>query len=102
MKEIKIFNEQLTVHISDNDWDFLCAHRFMTVHPSLREFETEFVCDTNISSSDEKRKLWPEADKRLAEYIDFLRQIQDININKACNTLLNSGESNYEIKKLNN
>ena len=70
----------LTVHISPNDWDFLCKNRFLSDNPSLDEIQAEFVSGTGISPN--KKHLWNEADARFTEYVQELREIQGMNINQ--------------------
>ncbi len=83
--EITFWNE-LTVHISPNDWDFLCKNRFLSDNPSLDEIQAEFVSGTGISPN--KKHLWNEADTRFAEYIQELREIQGMNIKQMARDLL--------------
>lgn len=87
--DITFWNE-LTVHISPNDWDFLCKNRFLSDNPSLDEIQAEFVSGTGISSN--KKHLWSEADARFTEYVQELREIQGMNINQMARDLLKEGK----------
>lgn len=76
MKEIKVFDDQLTVHISDEDWDYLCNYKFFTKQPSPNEFEDEFIVGTCVYPSE--KHTWKEADKKLAQYVNELRIISGV------------------------
>lgn len=82
--DITFWNE-LTVHISPDDWDFLCKNRFLSDNPSLDEVQAEFVSGTGISPN--KKHLWNEADARFAEYVQELREIRG-NFNKNNNEII--------------
>ena len=72
MKQIILFNS-LKINISETDWQYLCNYRFFTTTPSDETVQAEFVSGTGITSR--KKHLWKEADKRFAEYIEDLREI---------------------------
>lgn len=73
MKEVKLFNNQMILNISEEDWYFLCLNRLFSDTPSLDEIEAEFVTGTGITQN--KPLLWNEADKMFSEYINDLRDI---------------------------
>ena len=78
MKEIKIFNNQLTVHISNTDWAYLCNNRFFTNAPTLDEIETEIAVGAGVYPSEKEN--WATVDEELATYINMLRQIRGTNL----------------------
>ncbi len=88
MKEIILW-EKLHIHISDEDYDFLCEKRFSDGF-SYDEFVSEFVSGTGIT--EKKVHLWPEADKRFAEYIQDLRDIEKMDINSMAQSILTEEE----------
>lgn len=42
MKEFKVFDGHLTVHVADEDWEFLCNTRLLTINPSEDQLENEY------------------------------------------------------------
>lgn len=76
--------------ISDIDWDFLCKNRFFTDAPLKEEIQAEFVSGTGITQN--KPHLWKEANKRFAEYIEDLREIQQMNVNHIAKIILTDEE----------
>ena len=85
-KVIKLFDE-LVITVGYDDWMFLCEHRFGTDTASYEDIQAEFVTGTGITPN--KRNLWPEAETRFTEYINELREINSMDINKAARELLN-------------
>ena len=90
MKEFDVFDGRLTVHVSDEDWEFFCNKRILNQNPSTEDIECEFVTGTGIIPS--RKDLWSKADTLFAEYIEDLREFSKIDINAACRALLESGE----------
>ncbi|MCR5118184.1 MAG: hypothetical protein K6B44_01020, partial [Lachnospiraceae bacterium] len=74
MREYK-FWEKLILHISDEDFDFLCRKRFFTYSPTFEDVRIEFVTGTGITY--QKSELWGEADQLFHEYILDLKGIMD-------------------------
>ena len=68
------FWDDLTIHVSPDDWDYLCINRFFSDNPAYDEIQAEFVTGTGITPN--KKHLWKEADMRFAEYIQDLREIK--------------------------
>lgn len=89
MRKIILFH-QMILTISDIDWDFLCKNRFFTDDPLKEEIQAEFVSGTGITQN--KPHLWKEAEKRFAEYIEDLREIQQMNVNHIARNLLTDEE----------
>ena len=87
--DITLWND-LTIHVSPNDWNYLCKNRFPSDNPSLDEIQTEFVSGTGITPN--KKHLWNEADTRFAEYVQELREIQEMDINQMAKDLLDNDE----------
>ncbi len=84
------FWNDLTIHVSPDDWDYLCKNRFLSDSPSHDEIQAEFVSGTGISPN--KKHLWGEADTRFSEYVQELREIQEMDINKMARDLLDDDE----------
>ena len=76
--------------ISDKDWEFLCKNRLFNDDPLKEEIQAEFVSGTGITQN--KPHLWKEAEKRFAEYIEDLREIQQMDVNKLARNLLTDEE----------
>lgn len=93
MKEFKIFDGQLTVHVTDEDWESLCNTRLLTINPSEDQLENEFVTGTWITETD--INLWENADNKFHEYIDELLELSRIDLNKACRILLEKEPCKY-------
>lgn len=81
-----IFFEELTVEVSEDDWDFLCKNRLFSNNPSQEDLRAEFVSGTGITPN--KRHLWSQASERFAEYIQDLREISCLDINTMARKLL--------------
>lgn len=96
MINITLFSN-LQISISHKDWDFLCENRFFTDSPTIDDIQREFVTGTGITP--DKKYLWNNASELFAEYIDDLRDIQKIDINKMARNLLSEEEKYNAIKK---
>ncbi len=68
-----VFGE-LELHISDEDWKYMCENRFFTDNPEYDDIQAEFVSGTGITS--QRRELWDKASENFAEYIQELREIR--------------------------
>lgn len=87
--ELLLF-QVLHVTVAKDDWDYLCKRRFFTDAPSTEQIEAEFVTGTGITPN--KKHLWDNASELFAEYIQDLREIQQLDINQAARNLLTSEE----------
>ncbi len=76
----------LPLHITQEDWDFLCSQRLFTNTPDLEDIEAEFVSGTGITEN--KQELWAKADMSFAAYIEDLRKILALDINLMARTKL--------------
>jgi len=85
-KIIRLFDGNLMVTVSASDWDYMCKHRFCTDDPSEEDIRAEFVTGTGITSK--RTNLWPEASIRFHEYVDDLREISKLDINKMARDLI--------------
>lgn len=70
----------MVLEISEEDWIFLCQNCLFSENPTIEDIQTEFVVGTGITQN--KPLLWKEADKMFSEYIQDLREIQQLDINK--------------------
>ncbi|MBQ9277969.1 MAG: hypothetical protein IJ224_04970 [Lachnospiraceae bacterium] len=84
---LKLFDE-LIIIINYDDWMFMCKNRFGTETPSYEEIQAEFVTGTGITKN--KRELWREANARFTEYINDLKEIRSIDLNKAARDILSN------------
>ena len=73
MIEIKIFDNQIILNVSEDDWFFLCENRFFSSNPTIEEIESEFITGTAITRS--KSMLWKEATIKFSEYVEELKEI---------------------------
>ncbi len=89
MKEFVLW-ENLYLYISEEDYGFLCDHRFYTSAPSIEDLISEFVTGTGITPN--KRDLWSCASEKFAEYIQDLREIESMNINRMAQNILSEDE----------
>ncbi len=85
-----VFFDELSVNISDDDWDYLCKNRLFTDTPDDEDLRIEFVTGTGITPN--KRHLWNQADKMFADYIDDLKIVQSLDINKMARDVLSIEE----------
>lgn len=85
-----ILFEELKVLVNNNDWDYLCKNRFYTNNPTDEMIQSEFITGTGITPN--KRKLWSEANERFADYIQDLREIQNLDINNMARKILTDEE----------
>lgn len=88
-----VFYGKIKVQISEEDYAYLCKNRFNGEKPSQEELCSEFVTGTGITPN--KPHLWSQASQKFAEYINDLREIQTLDINKAARCLLTE-EEKYE------
>ena len=86
MKYIELFDGQLGLEISDENWDYLCKYRFGTTNPSLNFIEPEFVTGTRITPG--KKDIFHDASRLFADYINDLREINHDDINRQARELL--------------
>lgn len=77
-KRINLFNGQLIINISEEDWAFLCENRFFTDSPEIDSIEADFITGTGITSTAEEK--WSNASDKFKDYIDDLRDIMGLNI----------------------
>ncbi len=89
-KKISVFNNNLQFYVSNDDWKFMCEHRFYTDNPKLDEIQAEFVSGTGITQN--KKNLWAEASDRFTEYVQDLREICDIDVNAMARAVLSNEE----------
>ena len=68
--------DALELHISNEDWTFLCECRLFSSNPAIEDIQSEFVTGTGITQN--KKELWPRADELSAEYISDLREIRNM------------------------
>ena len=87
---IKIFDNQLVFEISYKDWCYLCNNIFYTFEPNQDDIEAEFVTGTGITPK--KKESWGGASTKFTEYINNLRTIKSLDINKMCRELLEKEE----------
>jgi hypothetical protein len=80
MKKVKIFDNQMVLQISEEDWSFLCQYRLFSDDPPIDEIQAEFVSGTGITKN--KQHLWKKANERFSEYIQDLREILELDTNK--------------------
>ncbi len=94
MRKIWLFDKQLTIDVSDDDWEFLCTHRFYSRNPGEEWIRIEFVTGTGITPN--KRELWGDASDRFHDYIDDLRAISKLDLCKMCRefTIVNDNHEN--------
>ena len=90
MKQLVFFDNSLTINIPEEDWIYLCNNRFFTDHPEHNIIQAEFVTGTGITPK--KKNLWNQATERFIDYINDLREIQGIDINKMARGLLSEEE----------
>lgn len=81
-KEINLFDGNVRFLISYKDWEFLCNTRFFTDNPSEQLIQAEFVTGTGITSN--TPELWKNAGNDFMDYIDYLRNVQNLDINNMC------------------
>ena len=72
-KQIQLFDKQLTVNSSEDDWIFLCNNRFFTDRPEPELVQAEFITGTGITAT--RTALWKDADRLFHDYIDDLKEI---------------------------
>lgn len=84
------FYDTISVTIQDQDWKFLCDHRFFSDHPQLEDVQAEFVSGTGITPNTPER--WKEASKCFADYVAELRDIKKMDINSMARNLLSDEE----------
>ncbi len=84
--------DKIVVNISDEDWDYLCKNRIFSDTPSDEDIRTEFVIGTGITPN--TPELWDKADEAFAKYIEDLREIQKLDLNKMCRDKLQADGSN--------
>lgn len=93
MKKIILF-EKLNVEVSDENWNFLCQNRFFTDNPSYENIECEFISGTGIT--EKKKELWPLASLRFTEYVEDLKEIQQLDINAMAREVLTDEDKYIE------
>lgn len=74
MKEINLFDNQITLNISEEHWEYLCKYRFFSEQPAIEEIQAEFVTGTGITRN--KPLLWEYANTRFSEYVEDLKEIK--------------------------
>ena len=85
-KQLRLFDNQLKLSVSAEDWDYLCENVFYSDDPDIDDVESEFVTGTGVTPR--KVDLWPEASKRFASYVDELRVVKSLDINQMCRDLI--------------
>ncbi len=72
-----LFNT-IELNISDDDFDFLCKHRFHTNNPSLEDVEKEFVKGTGIYPRQDDLnnfELHKRVDFLFSYYVQYLKDL---------------------------
>ena len=89
MVTVTVF-EDLNIHVSDEDWAYMCENRFFSSTPDPEHIRAEFVTGTGITST--RRELWPQADKMFSEYVQELKMICGLDINAMARDALTDEE----------
>ena len=63
----------LVLSVSEENWAYLCTHRFFSDEPTIEEIRAEFVSGTGIT--EEKKDRWTNADDDFCQYIEDLKEI---------------------------
>ena len=93
MKHFELYDNTIKFDVSDADWDFLCKYRFFTKingEPDEERIRIEFTTGTGITP--DRPHLWDTATKAFAEYIEDLREMQGLDINKMARDTLTKEE----------
>ena len=100
MKKVRLFDNQMVLNISEEDWDFLCQNRLFSENPAIDEIQAEFVSGTGITKN--KKHLWENANEKFLEYVKDLKEILfDENVKMLnCNEYPQKGSYNIHEEEL--
>lgn len=80
----------LTVTVTRNDWQYLCDHRWFTNTPTADDIQTEFITGTGITPN--QPELFSSATEEFHQYVDELRMISKLDINKMAHEIISKDE----------
>lgn len=89
MRKFTFYN-CIELNISNEDWIYLCKNRWHTDSPQMDDVRAEFISGTGITPN--TPDMWQKADEAFHDYINELRELQKIDINSKCKSLLSEVE----------